>query len=84
MISRANARFWKSYKLLPPEVQLRARKNYALFKRDPHHPSLQFKKVGPLWSARVGRNHRALAMDDPQGLVWIWIGPHDEYNRLIR
>ncbi|CDI00961.1 hypothetical protein BN873_10217 [Candidatus Competibacter denitrificans Run_A_D11] len=31
---------------------------------DPLHPSLHFKKVGKLWSVRVGSTHRALAVED--------------------
>lgn len=39
--------------------------------------------MGRLWSVRVGRNHRAIAVEVQDGLRWIWIGPHDEYERLI-
>ena len=61
-----------------------ARKNYALLKANPHHPSLQFKKIGHLWSARVGLHHRALAAEDDEGFIWVWIGTHAEYERLIK
>ena len=36
-----------------------------------------------MYSVRVGLNHRALAFDFGEHLVWFWIGPHDEYDRLI-
>jgi len=36
------------------------------------------------WSARVGLSYRALAVEAPEGLLWIWIGDHDEYERLLR
>jgi hypothetical protein len=52
------------------DVQKRARKNFRLWKNDPRHPSLQFKKVHPtepIYSARVGRSYRALA--DVEGNV---------------
>ncbi|WP_422392441.1 hypothetical protein [Nitratireductor thuwali] len=39
--------------------------------------------MGELWSARVSRNHRALAIEDDDGLVWIWIGSHADYDKLI-
>ena len=55
----------------------------ALLKGNPRHPSLQFKKLGKFWSARVGLSHRALAIEDGEGFIWVWIGPHDEYERLI-
>ncbi len=60
-----------------------ARRNFALFRTDSRHPSLRFKRVGPYWSARVGRDHRAVAREDGSDLVWFWIGRHDEYLRLI-
>ena len=75
--------FWACYKTLPVEIQETADKNFQLLKRDPRHPSLQFKKVGKVWSARVGRDHRALALEVPEGWLWIWIGPHKDYERMI-
>jgi len=68
---------------LPPEIQRLARKNFKLWLRDPRHPSLHFKKVGDFWSARVGDNYRALAIVEGSRAKWFWIGPHDEYERLI-
>ena len=58
---RATRRFWVCFATLSEDIQNLARKNYALLKTNPQHPSLQFKKVGKLWSARVGLHHRALA-----------------------
>jgi len=80
---RANRRFWRCYDLLPPDVQRVADQSFALLKRDPRHPSLHFKKTGKLWSARVGIHHRALAAPDSTGLLWVWIGTHAEYDRMI-
>jgi hypothetical protein len=31
----------------------------------------------------VGLHYRALARDSDKGLVWFWIGSHDEYEQLI-
>ena len=83
MIHRATASFWRSYERLPEHVRQVADRNFALLKENPRHPSLHFKKVGDLWSARVGAGHRALALDDEAGFTWIWIGSHAEYDRLI-
>ncbi|MCK7581496.1 MAG: hypothetical protein MZV65_41650 [Chromatiales bacterium] len=80
---KATARFWACFYALPEQVQKIAQKNYELLKENPRHPSLRFKKVGKLWSARVGGNHRALAMEDDDGYVWVWIGTHEEYDSLI-
>lgn len=80
---KTTARFWACFCALPEQVQQIASKNYELLKENPRHPSLRFKKVGKLWSARVGSSHRALAMEDDDGYVWVWIGTHEEYDRLI-
>jgi hypothetical protein len=79
----ATPRFWRHYDSLPPEIQKHANRCFALFQTDPRHPSLQFQKKGRVWAVRVGPGHRALAKERPEGLVWFWIGPHDEYERLL-
>ena len=53
MNNRASRRFWAAYEALPDDIKRLAKKNYALFRRDPAHPSLRFKKVGRFWSARA-------------------------------
>ena len=47
------------------------------------HPSLHFKHVGRLWSVRVGKGYRALAVAGDDGPVWFWIGSHAEYDRIV-
>jgi hypothetical protein len=76
--------FWDCYNRLPESVRAVADANYALLKANPRHPSLHFKRVGKLWSVRVGIGYRALATDCDDGPVWFWIGSHAEYDRLIR
>ena len=80
---RTTPEFWDRFGNLPSAVQRIARRNFALLKENPHHPSLHFKKVGRFWSARIGLNYRALAVKDEDDFIWVWIGPHDEYERLI-
>jgi hypothetical protein len=81
---KALPEFWSHYRQLPAEVRELADKNFQLLKTNPRHPSLHFKKIGDLWSARVGLHYRALALDDPpDGVVWFWIGRHDQYESLI-
>ena len=75
--------FWSHYRQLPEAVQRLADKNFALLRENPRHPSLRLKKVGLFWSARVGRRYRALAKERAEGLVWFWIGPHGDYDKLI-
>ena len=81
---RTTTRFWASLAELPKSARKVARENFELLKANPGHPSLHFKKVGKLWSARAGLKHRALAVEDGKDFIWVWIGPHDEYQRMIR
>jgi len=80
---RTTTRFWSCFDALPQSVQQLARKNFELLKNNPRHPSLHFKKVGKLSAARVGRNHRALAIEDDDGYIWLWIGTREDYDRLL-
>lgn len=79
----ASARFWALYTALPAEVRTVADKNYALLRENPRHPSLHFKRIGKLWSVRVGDHYRALGIDAPDAIQWIWIGTHGEYDKLL-
>jgi len=81
---RTTARFWSSLERLPEPVRRLARLNFELLKENPAYPSLHFKKIGNLWSARVGINYRAVAVEDGADFIWGWIGPHDEYQRMIK
>ncbi len=80
----ATDRFWTEYRKLPKHVQRAATKTYRNLVRDPRHPALQLKKVGTLWSVRATLGYRALAVETDSVFVWVWIGPHSEYERLIR
>ena len=79
----ASPKFWVAYEQLPIPIRELADANFALLKRNPRHPSLQFKKIGRFWSARVGLRYRALAVETDEGYLWFWIGSHAEYDRLI-
>jgi hypothetical protein len=80
----ASPAFWKAYEALPAGVRAGADKSLALLKRNPNHPSLHLKKVGDYWSVRATKRYRALAIEAGDGLLWFWIGTHDDYERLIR
>jgi hypothetical protein len=79
----ASPRFWAIYEALPSSIRKLADANFALLKRDPRHPSLQFKEVGRYWSVRVGLRYRALAVEAEDTYVWFWIGSNADYDRLI-
>ena len=84
--SHASDSFWTCYKNLPTEIQKLADKAYELFKENPAHPSLQFKKVGkkqPVYSARITDFYRALCVLSGDNAYWFWIGDHDSYQKMI-
>jgi hypothetical protein len=81
----ASARFWQCFDKLPAEIQSLARRNYALLRADPAHPSLQFKQLagGRMYSVRVGLHYGALGAPVDAGVHWFWIGSHAEYDKLV-
>jgi hypothetical protein len=84
--SQANARFWDLLRLLPQEVREQAREAYRTFMLNPRHPSLQFKRVSqsrPVYSVRISRDYRALGVLQGEGIIWFWIGNHQDYDRLL-
>lgn len=75
--------YWHCYNRLPPAIQARARKQYALWQENHWHPSLHFKRVGPFWSVRVDDTHRALGVESDGTIIWFFIGRHDAYEARL-
>lgn len=75
--------FWALYAELPEEIRELADKNYGLLKADSRHPSLHFKQVGRFWSVRVGLYYRAVGVSVSDSVLWFWIGPHAEYDKIV-
>ena len=71
------------YGALPEEVRSLADKNFVLLKSNPKHPSLHFKRLGDLWSVRVGAHYRALGTQGEDRMLWVWIGTHREYDKIV-
>jgi hypothetical protein len=84
MKSAITERFRRAFASQPKPVQRRVRKAYALWRVNPSHPSLHFKKVGGVWSARVDDQHRVLGDMRGDAIYWFWIGSHAEYEDLIQ
>lgn len=86
MKSKATARFWKLYAALPTRVRELARKKNQFWQRDENHPSLGFKRLkggsGKRFSVRIGDHYRALGQRRDDGIEWVWIGSHEDYNNL--
>jgi mRNA-degrading endonuclease RelE of RelBE toxin-antitoxin system len=87
MRSSVTKTFRKRLSELPVSVQEQAGKAYALWQKDPYHPSLQFKRISqrqPIYSARVSINYRVLGLLESDQIYWYWIGAHDEYDDLLK
>lgn len=84
MKSSTTPSFWKAYAALPSPIKTSADKAYRLWLKDPRHPSLRFERKGEYWAVRVSRGWRALAREHEGLLYWFWIGPHDEYERILK
>jgi hypothetical protein len=88
MKSSLSPEFVKLFRVLPESVRQHARRAYKLFKANPNHPGLQFKRIqGPddIYSVRIGLSYRALGTMDKAGdVVWYWIGSHAEYDKLVK
>ncbi|MCY3789943.1 MAG: hypothetical protein OXH63_14275 [Gemmatimonadetes bacterium] len=82
-IYKASHTFWACYRKLPRNIQQLADKKFELLKQNPRHPFLRLKKTGSHWAARINRDYRALAIEDGDMLIWVWIGKHDEYTRRL-
>jgi hypothetical protein len=84
--SVATRRFWALFRVLPSDIQQLAVKNFHLWRRDPHHPSLHFRRLqasNDRFSIRVAAHHRALGALTEDTITWVWIGTHAEYDRLV-
>ena len=86
MNSRTIQRFWDAYGSLPNHFKKQAREAFKIFQINPRHPGLHFKQViddPPTYSVRVGIGYRALGVKDGDTIIWFWIGPHAEYDRIL-
>ena len=87
MKSSVSKEFRKRLDALPTEVREQAGRAYALWRSEPYHPSLQFKRVSqrqPIYSARVGIGYRALGLREDDYIFWYWIGSHAGYDELLK
>jgi mRNA-degrading endonuclease RelE of RelBE toxin-antitoxin system len=87
MNSRRTRSFREAIATLPENVRKQASAAYRRFQADPNHPGLHFKKVHPtlpIYSARINDDYRVLGQVRENGIVWFWIGKHEEYERLLK
>ena len=87
MKSHVTAEFRRLFAALPTDVQQRARQSYLLWKDNPAHPGVEFKRVHPrqpIYSVRAGLGWRAVGLRQADTMIWFWIGSHAEYDGLLR
>ena len=75
MKSLTTRRFRGLLATLPAHVRQQARDAYGLFRQNPSHPGLHFKKVHPdppIFSARIGIGYRAVGALDDRFAVRRW------------
>jgi hypothetical protein len=85
--SRTTAAFRELLATAPATIQLKARNAYRLWADNPLHPSLRYKKVHdalPVYSVRIDLDWRALGILEQGEMIWFWIGPHSEYEKLLK
>ena len=86
MTSRTSSDFRRDLARLPPAVRRQVREAYRLFRQNPHHPSLRFKKLPPhedLWSVRISNDYRAIGRWRGDMLLWFFVGSHADYDALM-
>ena len=86
MNSRLTDDFVACFGRLPAAVKTQARKAYRLWRQNPFHPSVSFKRVHgreSVYSVRVGLGWRALGLLEGNTIYWFWIGSHADYDTLI-
>ena len=87
MNSHVTQGFRKLMAALPPEVRRQARAAYRQFTENSRHPGLHFKQIhgsDRLVAVRISRDYRAVGVRrSPDEILWFWIGPHSEYERLL-
>lgn len=86
MNSVTTERFRNLYAELPEHIKEQAIKTYRIWKKNNHHPGIQFKqihKTDPIYSVRITLSYRAIGVKDKSTMVWFWIGSHAEYDKLI-
>jgi len=86
MRSQTTAEFRALLEGAPGAIQTKAQSAYRLWSENPAHPSLRYKKVHstqPIYSVRIDLDWRAVGVLKVDTVIWFWIGPHSEYERLL-
>jgi len=79
--------YWKHFDDLPDDIKKLAERNYRLWKENPTHPGLRFKKIHatlPIFSFRVGLRNRTVGVEVEDGkIAWFWVGSFEDFKAEI-
>jgi len=81
---KTTGRFEKCFRRLPEYIQQKYIRAVSILNKNPKHPSLHFKKIGKFWSMRISSFYRALAVKEDDNYIWVWIGTHDDYEKMLK
>jgi len=84
--STGTRRFWSLFSSLPTDVQKLAIKTYDLWRLNPNHPSLHFRRLQgskDRFTVRIGDHYRAVGLLEGETITWVWIGSHSDYDKLV-
>ena len=81
--------FKQQYEKLPPHVKAVAERKFKMFLNNPNHPSFRARIIGktknwefPHHEYSITMKYRATCFKDGDTYVWVFIGTHDEFDRL--
>jgi len=72
---------------LGAERQRQIKRSCEVWRAHPTPPSTCLWKAHetkPICSARVDLDWRSLGVMENDTVIWFWVGPHDEYEALLR
>ena len=82
-------RFRRLFDNLPSQIQETARRKFEMFKENPFHSSFRRKVIqstvhypNPHYEFRITRDYRATCFVDSDTYVWLFIGTHEEFDRM--
>jgi hypothetical protein len=85
--SRVTEDFVACFARLPDAVKAQARKSYQMWRSNPSHPALHFKRIHgqeSLYAVRVSLGWRALGLLEGDTIHWFWIGSHADYDKFLK
>mgnify|MGYP000700247249 CR=1 FL=1 len=79
--------FRKCFEALPQQIRQQTIETFTRWRLHPEHPSLHFKKVNAgidIYSVRITASYRALGRLRDGAVYWFWVGPHAEYDGILK